>query len=442
MGRCRGWSITAVVLAAAGSAAFWGTASAVRLQGTSATAAYVQKVAKGGTGDDFENRTRLFERIRFDLLDLGNPDLSFHTLLTARNDVTNQRLQDTRTRLYAGYLEYRPAPRSENNLRYSLRFGRQWVQGGVGSGTLDGFAAQTDHPRWGGLTVFGGTLGIDSREQLRLDAPKDSRRLGAELRIRPRVSEAAIPEVSVSFADTRRNDRDESRRLGARGSLRIRRQLRFWSEVRHDFLLDRTYGTAAGVEFIKPERGLRIWGEWNRHTTALPATSFFAFFDQKPIAELRGGTGFGLGGAYRLSVDFSRTDFKRQARYVSIEDKRVSRARVDRATSYRMVLQRGSVQLGGRIESGFGGDRASLVASASQEIGTCWRFDLDVGIQDYDFGHSPLDDNSAASGLLAATYKMSTDTRITAQLEGLNNRDLKHDMRLLARVDQRFRLGR
>jgi hypothetical protein len=43
---------------------------------------------------------------------------------------------------------------------------------------------------------------------------------------------------------------------------------------------------------------------------------------------------------------------------------------------------------------------------------------------------------------VAIGYRVATDTKLTAQIEGLSNRDLSQDVRLLARVDQRLRLER
>ncbi len=433
-------ALAVAIVAALSAAGIVAPASGVRLQGSSATAAYLQQVAKGGTGDEFENRTRVFERLRFDLTDVAGPQLSFHGFLTARNDVSNQSIGDTRARLYRGYLQYRSVPVQKDVLRYDARIGRQWVSAGVGSGTVDGAFVQLDRPGWGGITAFGGTLGADAREQWRLDEPKDSRRLGGELRLRPRIGDAIEPEGAFSIAYTRRHDIDESQRLGGRASLRIRRQLRLYSEVRHDLLLDRTYGNAAGVEFLKPSRGLRAWAEYNRRTPALPATSYFAFFDTRPVSELRGGIGFGIGGPYRLGFDFARSDFKRVT--PTAGDATRTRSKVDRSNSYRLTAQRGAIQIGGRIQSGFGGDRSGLVVSAMQDFGERLSVNVDLGFETYDYGPTGIEDNGVASGILAATYSLAPDTKITAQVEGLNNRDLKQDVRLLARVDQRFRLGR
>lgn len=414
------------------------TAQAIRLQGRSSTAFYSQEVAKGGMGDDFENRTRAYERLRFDLLELGVSDLAFHGFLTLRNDLTNQSIGETQGRLYHGYLDYRPQFLAPGGIRLQSRLGRQWISAGVGSGTVDGLQIRLDRAGWGGITLFGGTLGIDTREQWRLDSPDDSRRLGAELRIKPRFGDAVVPELKASFADSRRDDQDESRRLGMRGALRIRRQLNLWTEVRHDFLLDRTYGTAAGVEFLKPAKKLRVWAEYNRRKAALPATSFFAFWDSKPVSELRGGLGFGVGGPYRLLFDFARTDFKQEATFVG----GASRSKVDRSNSYRFVMERGAVQLGARFESGFGGDRTGLVASATHRIGERWDFLADLGWQTYEWGDTDPADNDAAMGIVSATYKATASTQLTGQVEMMSNRDLKQDLRFLLRIDQRFRLGR
>lgn len=409
-------------------------ADAVRIQGTTSTAFYSQDVAKGGAGDDFENRTRAFERLRFDVLDLGTPALSFHSSLTARNDLTNESLGDTRTRLYHGYLEYRPLRAANRGLAFQTRLGRQWVTAGVGSGTVDGLLLRFDRPGWGGLTLFGGTLGMDAREQLRFDSPDDSRRLGAELRVRPRVDWPVVPEVKVSFADTRRDEDLESQRLGVRASASCRRGTRVWGELRHDFALDRTYGTAAGFEFLRTARYLRVWGEYNRRTAALPATSFFAFWDSEPVQQLRGGVGLGITGPYRAHLEVDHTSLKSE----TAEDG----SSTETADVYRVVVQRNAIQLGARLESGFAGDRIGLVASATHRIGQRWDLLADLGWQSYDWGETDLSDYYAASGILAATFKATSATSLTGQLETLGNWDLKREMRFLFRLDHRFRLGR
>ncbi|MDM7913813.1 MAG: hypothetical protein QUU85_00905, partial [Candidatus Eisenbacteria bacterium] len=337
-----------------GLAASAAPCGAVTIRGTSSTAAYVQEASSEPFGTDLENRTRVFERLRFDVLELGAPELTFHGFLTARNDVTNQSIGDTRTRLYHGFLQYRTIPASgESTLRYDLRLGRVWVPAGIGTGTVDGAYARIERPGWGTLAIFGGTLGADAREQWRFDEPDESARIGGELRLRPNLATSFSPEVGVSYALTRRHDEDENSRIGAKATLWVQRQLRIWTEFRHDFLLDETYGQAAGVEYLNRNNGLRLWGEYNRRTPQLPATSFFAFWDTREVSELRGGGGINLFGPYRISADFLRTDFRRP----HVGDGLSSGSDVDRAKSIRLVLGRGAYQIGARFESGFGGDR-------------------------------------------------------------------------------------
>lgn len=427
-----------VVLAAAVSSV---PAGAVRLIGSSSTAAYFQKIPTTSGTDEFEGQTRLYERLRLDLLDIADPALSFHSYFTAFDDVSHQSIGDTRTRLYSAFLEYRPAG-AALRIHPVARLGRQWISSGVGSGIVDGLLLQADRAGWGGLTVFGGTLGIDRLQQLRFDNPDDSNRLGGEFRIRPRVSDQTEPEVALSYAVTHRNKKIESQRMGIRGDLKIRRELRLWSEVRHDFALDRTYGTAAGVEFLKPVRNLRAWFEYNRRTSALPATSFFSLFDQRPISAVRGGLGFRILRPYRFSFDFDRVDFRNQITYVrNAEGVQVSRSTVDRSTSYRFMLMRGWMQMGARFSSGFGGKQTGLVLSGNQDFGKL-SVNLDVDYLKYDYGENSLEDNDATAGIVAASYQLRPATRVTAQIEALNNRAMKRDVRLLVRVDQRFRLGR
>jgi hypothetical protein len=417
-------------------------AAAIRLMGSSSTAVYAQKIPTLETPDTFQNQIRLFERLRFDLLDIASPALSFHGFFTSFDDAAHQSIGDTRTRLYNGYLEYRQMKPMRLNFHPVARLGRQWVSSGVGSGTMDGLLLQADQADWGGLTLFGGTLGIDRVEQTRLDSPNASNRLGGEIRVHPRFSDQTEPEVAVSYAVTHRDKKMEASRIGMRGNLRVRRELRLWTEIRHDFALDRTYGTAAGVELLKPAHNLRTWFEYNRRTSDLPATNFFSMFDQRPISSIRGGLGFGVGGPYRIAFDFDRIDFRNQVTYVNNgQGTQVSRLTVDRSKSFRAMLSRGWMEIGARFTSGFGGKQTGLVLSGNQDFGKLG-LNVDVDYLKYDYGDNSLEDNDATAGTFAASYQVLPMTRATVQVEALNNRDLKRDVRLLVRVDQRFRLGR
>ena len=406
-----------------------GDASAVRLGGTASTAVYTQEVAKPGTADEFENRTRLYERLQFTADNLIDHRLSFTGSLTAWNDLTNQSIGETRGRLYRAYFRLRDLPTFSRAFRAEARVGRQWVTAGVGSGTIDGAIVRIDRRGWGELTLFGGSLGIETRSQWRTDAMVWSRRLGGELRLQPDLKEGIEPAISLSYAETRREREDESRRLGVRGSLRIRRQLHLWSEVRHDFLLERTFGTAAGAEFVSRPSQLRLWAEYNRRTPALPATSVFAFFDTRPVSELRGGAGMQILDPYWVGFDFTRTDFKQQ------ND-------VDRSKRFRLVVRRGWVEAGAQFSSDFGGDHTNLVLGANRGFGTKWNARLHLGHQSYDYGPTDVEDYTTRTGILALAYQAHAMTKLSAQVESLYNRDLKRDIRLLVRVDQRFRLER
>lgn len=417
-------------------------AGAVRLLANSSTAAYMQKVAKDGSGDKFENMTRAYERLRFDLTDFAGAKLSLHGFLTARNELAGPGAGGTRTRLYNGYLQYRSFPAGPDALRFDTRFGRQWVASGVGSGTVDGLSLRLDRGGWGGLTAFGGTLGCDRRERGGFDKPSQSLRYGGEIELRPRLAPGVDPKLALSYAATNKNDVDDARRLGGRASLRIRERLRIWSELRHDFLIEKTYGTAAGVEYLKQSKGLRAWAEYNRRSPALAATSVFAFFDTKDVSEFRAGIGSRMFGPYSASFDFARTDFKGGINNVVLADSIVTRAKVDRSKAFRFTVRRGAYSVGARFESGYAGDRTDLVLSGMHDFGEKLNVRVDLGYQDYKYGETDYENNTAASGLFAVTYRVAPDTKITAQIEGLNNRDLKQDVRLLARVDQRLRLER
>lgn len=428
-GMCRGavaWLVIPVIVAI--GALCTSDVAAVRLHGTSSTAAYLQQVAKGGTGDDFENRTRLFERLSFRVDRLPVADLTFHAALTARNDLSNESLSDTKTRLYRGYLRYKWPCKLSKSIGFEGRLGRQWIASGVGSGTIDGLSLAMKQNRWGGLTLFAGTLGIDTRDQLRFDSPEDSRRLGAELRIRPSFREGYEPELAVSIADTRRDDEDESRRLGIRGSIFVRRQLRIWTQVRHDLHLGETYATSAGAEFHRRPSGLRAWVEFDDRLPRIPLTSRFWIFDQNRVSDLRGGLTIRVTGPYKAGFDFTRTDFK-------------AGSSVDRSKSFRFVVIRDGVRIGAQFQSGYGGDRTRLVLAGSRAFGTRLLVSADLGYESYDRGPTDLEDNTASSGIVAVSYQAYRDTKITAQVENHSNRDLKSDLRLLARIDQRFRLG-
>jgi hypothetical protein len=99
------------------------------------------------------------------------------------------------------------------------------------------------------------------------------------------------------------------------------------------------------------------------------------------------------------------------------------------------------MEMGARFTSGFGGKQTGLVLSGNQDFGKLG-LNLDVDYLKYDYGDNSLEDNDATAGTIGASYQIAPLTRVSAQVEALNNRTLKRDVRLLVRVDQRFRLGR
>jgi len=133
-----------------------------------------------GPGEGGDQVSWILQRLRLDAFPgaVGGP-FSFHLSLTARNQADAQRLDQTRTRVYHGYLRYRPSRALD------VRVGRQYAYAGVASGVTDGASVRFRFRKLAEATVVGGTLGMESREDLRFDDPKDSRRWGAMVRVTP-----------------------------------------------------------------------------------------------------------------------------------------------------------------------------------------------------------------------------------------------------------------
>jgi hypothetical protein len=399
------------------------SAGAGTVRGSLTTTAYAYEGGGGlvpgpGTGGTDDAVTWLLQRVRLDAYPGAvNGPLSFHLSLTARNQADHQSLDDTRTRLYHGYLRYRP------QAGFDLRLGRHFTHAGVATGIADGATLRLRHRDWADVTVLVGTLGMESREDLRFDGPKDSRRWGGMFRLtlpRHRVFGAS---AGASFATTWRGDEEDEKLLGLHARLEYRKFLRGRFEWRRDLILDRTIGTRIGLEYLD-RRGRRVWGEFQQRKPLLRARSFFASFATQARDELRGGVTQPLGGSFSLIADGA---------VIGYEDAE------DDAQSLQVSLAYGTHRVGWRVYRGLGGDQDRLVGASRVNLGRRLALYGSLDVASYDRGNILGErDDSAVSLTVGTDYRPHRAWSLRGQIEALDHPSAARDLRLLAEVAYRF----
>jgi hypothetical protein len=433
-----------VILAAmiAGSAP---AARAVVLGGSLRTSLYAQKSHLGADvltyRQGLDTRTTLLETARLDALQLGLPGLSFHTAFTATNVLNLQSAKETRFRLFRGYLQ---AARRRGAMQYDARFGRQWVMAGVGTGVIDGASLLIGHSGWGDVTGYFGSLGADRLTRTSkfwvLEKPSESRSFGGRARLTHPLG-PVTPTLAVSYGEADRKPHDklvtDAQLIGVNGELRLTRgrtglgwleHLRLWGETRRDLIFGRIVSATGGAEYQEGPKNLHAWMEYDRRQPNLPATSFFAPFDSRPVHQLRGGVGRQVYKALSVDLSGDLIDFQGSQGEKGAE----------------LLFSGYGYTVGYRLHNGYGGSLSGLVLYGHQDLGGKITLDASANLTQYKYGEvtsvegSRVDDDEL-TGILAAGYRLHPNLTLTAQVEGLQNAEFRRDARFLGIVHWRFR---
>jgi hypothetical protein len=370
----------------------------------------------GGVGDDV---SWLLQKLRLDVLPGQGRDLSFHLSLTARNQVNTQSLGDTRTRVYHAYLRYRPRPGLE------LRLGRHLAYAGVATGVLDGVSLGYRWRRRAELKLTAGTLGMESREALRLDKPEDSKRWGGMLKLYAPPFRGLRVSGAVSFAQTWRQDQEDTRRLGVHALARFRREWTGRFEWRRDLLLSRDVSTRVGLEYRCTRKPLRVWAEYARRRPDLRAGSFFSVFGTSSRDEIRGGFTLPVLEDLRLKADAAR---------IAFEDDKTTR-------HLQLMLDREWIHVGWRIQRGYGGNQNGLVAGFRCQVRDILAVFGDVDLLRYHYGFGVGEQESGASLLAAGVEFRPGPWTLRLRGELMDHPAASSDYRALGELTYRFGWG-
>jgi hypothetical protein len=304
-----------------------------------------------------------------------------------------------------------------------FRLGRHYRSAGVASGVSDGGSL---HLRYGKLVeavVVGGTLGIENRDELTFEKPDQSRRWGGMLRFTSPVLDPFQLVGGVSFAETARDDVEDTRQIGVHVRLNVAERIRLKYEWRRDLLLDRDVAIVAGAEYLEPTRGYRVWAEYNRREPVIRATSFFASFDNEPRDEARAGFSYPLWRTLAATVD---------GFLIGSNDETESR-------SFRTSLSYSGFSVGWRAYRGFGGNQNSLVGSARVQVLPELTVFANADLVDYRYGHGHHEeDNGVASAVGGVEYRPSRAWMFRGQFETLDHPAKSPDVRGLFSLNYRF----
>jgi len=418
-------------------------ASAVVLGGSLRTSLYYQEAELSDEvlplEQDLEERLRLLETVRLDVLDLGSPVLSFHTSLTASNYLTDESAKDTRVRLYSAYLQ---AAERWQKYEVDARIGRQWVMGGVANSLIDGASLRLQRRRLAQLSGYFGTLGTERIRHTRsfwsLDSP-ENRTYGGRLKLEPRLG-PLTPRLAASYARADRKPHREfgidAERIGLHGRLGfgtpgrggLLSSFELWGDWRHDLMLERTYGAAGGIDFRQGPHGLMAGIEYNERRPTFRSTSLFASFGARPVRQLRGHAGLDLFAGLRADVVADLITFSGD------EDEKGG----------QVLLSGHGLSVGYRMHDGYGGDLEGFILNGHRDLTDRLALDASINVSQYRYGEEAgvdalIVDDDEQSGVLAATWRLRDNLNLVGQVEGLINSRYDHDVRGLGSVQWRFR---
>jgi hypothetical protein len=391
-----------IIVALALASAF--PASGTQLSGNVATTYYSWE----------ENRNEeiahnyLIHYLRLNLTGIAGNKISFHAYGSGRYDLVSDEETELKGRLYNGYLSLKPLGR-----KYDLRLGRHFVYAGSGSGTVDGVSLKAALPWTIRLKGFFGTLGHESRDDLKFQSVDEGNRWGVAATGKP----FRWLSVSADYHETRRNEEVDSERVGARMFFTPCSYFSFTGagemEVPFARLID--------LSLIGDVR----YGDWSVSTRYrwrepdLPQTSFFSVF--KGSDSQTAGITVGRSITKKLGADLV-------ARSTRVED--------DRVDQISMAIRYEGSQFGYMHSNGFGGRKNGAFLTAMY---TPLEDLTIVGRATYNAFELEGDDdeNSSLVGSLEARYSFA-GIMLRARAELLSNEFYDSDVRMLLKLSRAF----
>lgn len=364
--------------------------------------------------------------LRLEATDLGLAGLSLATYLGGTTDLSESAGNDPLLRIHSLYLRY-----GDHGRRADARAGRQFVQAGVGYGTLDGLRLDA---RCAGvaLTLYGGAL-VPAGDN-GLGSLSDAHLWGARLS----TDRLAGASVALSFADREADPiayASAGRYSGFVGQVGAVRRRLLGAEVSRAFGLHSARGRldydllAEGVRRAELagrlglSADLAASAEWLHREPSIYDNSIFSVFPSQPYDEV------GLRLFYRASETLGLSVHAAAVLYDGDEAQRLGAS----ATFGR------GLTLSYYRSQGYAGGNDGLSGNVTFGLGPRLVLRGAVDLAAYERFEDADERDGLVTAMAGLAWRTSAGVTVDGQLQALRNPAYDADLRALLRASWRFR---
>ena len=376
-------------------------------------------------------------RLGFDFKQLGHPALSLSTLQTIRNNPPAGGDENLQLKSYRLVLHYRP------ERPYSVSFGRQWVNAGVGTGLVDGLSLRWWNQDYGRLTLFGGTRGFldplwDSVEGFDTAAFNASGSWGLHY-----LSPALPRNTRLALSASRRfrGGVEEDRRLGALLGWDAREDIHLSYDLRYELGRETAYYQRVALGHKLDRGNARL--SWTRRE-AMPPNSNPSDWILSYFSDRLWFPASFEHSAQELRAAVTRPCMLLKGWNVNLQVLEIfpSDDDQDRSDGLSVGWSKTNYAFGYRLQRGFGGDRDGLYGSYRRDLGKVGSVWLELNQVYFRYGDAATEelnvDDSALASRIGYDSRLAERFDVRAAIELLNNPRAKTETRLLVRVGYRF----
>jgi len=361
-----------------------------------------------------QSHLRLYQSLILNVNGLGVKNLSFHSYMRTTHDFQSDEEIHAPTRLFNGYLNLK----NIGGL-LDLRMGRQFVDFGVGSVTLDGLKATVTKHRAFVFSVIFGAEAPFTRE-MELQSFSNHSVLGAYLS----TAYFLDTRIGLSYIQKKREGRIRWKQAGLTIDKTLSSGITFMGKCDYNLDTREIHELLARVRFTPGQR-FSLYSDFGRRKPRIDSDSFFNIFDPQPYDWFR------LGGNYQIMEGTTVH-----------ADYRLTELETDQSSRLALGVDIGIFDIGITNQSGYAGNQFGAYCGVERDFGDRLSLGARMNFSRFSLEELVGDMENALYSYLRVSYLPLNGLRTDLSVQHLTNPQYRKDLRVLGTISYSFRHGR
>ncbi|TET21364.1 MAG: hypothetical protein E3J78_04045 [Candidatus Cloacimonadota bacterium] len=361
---------------------------AIAINGRSSTSFY-------GYQEDVKH-SELYQKLDFDLLELGTQKLSIHSYTQISKDISAN--DDIETKIRNAYFNWK-----ENAL--DIRVGRQFISRGIGRASIDGLMVQYQQSGAFSITGYAGTESPFDSVDVR--SWSDGNTIGSYVSLDCFKNSF----IGVSWVRKERNNECDRHAIGFDTDSRVS-VIRLYSQGEMNILEGEVNKILAGIGY-RASRKAQLYTEYRYSKPAFRKSSVFNEFEINSAQQLRVGINCVCIELLRISGEYS------------LLNKSAVSHRVHGEISSR------NISIGYIYGSGYGGSENSVIVNMKLAIANRFRLGAGARYSKYSLSERLHVSDESITTHINCSYRFMRNWDLSARVENYKNKHYEYDTRVV-----------